>query len=261
MASSRRGFCAIMQPTYLPWAGYFDLIDQTEIFIFLDNVQLVKRDWGVRNRIKTSAGELFLTVPIRKTHSRSETLFSNACLADDTKWKHNHLASIRYAYSKAQFFNPVYSILEEIIYKEWCTLSDLNSGIIMQISDSLGFKARFEFASRLPGIVGKRDELLSSICKSIGYSSYLSAQGSSAYIELEGPGGAIVRNGIDLFYMRYAQPIYQQLHGPFLSHLSVIDLLFNHGFERGAEIIRSGRSNPLHFLEFRKMQPIGGADI
>ena len=261
MASFNKGFCAIMQPTYLPWAGYFDLIDQTEIFVFLDNVQVVKRDWDIRNRIKTSAGELFLTVPIRKTHSRNETLFSNACLADDTRWKRNHLTSIRYAYSKAQFFDPIYSILEEILLKDWRTLSELNSGIIMRIAEGLKFSARFAFASRLTGIAGKRDELLASICKSIGYSRYLSPQGSSAYIEAEEPGGAIVRNGIDLFYMSYTQPIYQQLHGPFLSHLSVIDLLFNYGFERGAEVIRSGRSDPLHFLEFRRMQPISGAAI
>ena len=63
--------CAIMQPTYFPWIGHFDLIDQVEKFVFLDNVQLVRRSWGVRNRIKTAQGELYLTIPVKKNGQRT----------------------------------------------------------------------------------------------------------------------------------------------------------------------------------------------
>ena len=55
---------AISQPTYLPWLGYFDLIDQVDVFVLLDDVQFEKQSWQQRNRIKTPAGLQWLTVPV-----------------------------------------------------------------------------------------------------------------------------------------------------------------------------------------------------
>jgi hypothetical protein len=95
---------AIMQPTFFPWIGYFDLIDQVESFVFYDDVQLVKRSWQVRNRIKSANGELFLTIPIKKNKTRDELLISEAEIAYDENWQSKHLKSIESAYKKADHF-------------------------------------------------------------------------------------------------------------------------------------------------------------
>jgi hypothetical protein len=89
--------CAIMQPTYFPWTGYFDLIDQSDKFVFLDDVQLVRRSWMVRNRIKTSQGPLFLSIPVRKTKHRDEQLLHETEIDYSQNWQKKHLDSIRFA--------------------------------------------------------------------------------------------------------------------------------------------------------------------
>ena len=108
-------FAAIMQPTYLPWIGDFDLIDFVDKYLFFDNVQLVKRNWDTRNRIKSSNGELFLTIPIEKTAKRDETMLNNAILDLSSKWKEKHIKSVELAYKKAPFFNEVFPIISDIL--------------------------------------------------------------------------------------------------------------------------------------------------
>ena len=130
--------CSIMQPTYLPWLGYFDLIDQVDIFVFLDNVQVVKRSWHVRNRIKASQGELNLTIPIKKTKYRDKTLFCETHLNNEQNWRNKHVKSIELAYKKAPFFNEVYLFVKDLIECSESILSKFNINIIKKISSKMG---------------------------------------------------------------------------------------------------------------------------
>ena len=100
---------AIMQPTFFPWIGYFDLIDQVETFVFFDDVQLVKRSWQVRNRIKSANGELFLTIPIKKNKIRDELLISEAEIAYDENWQNKHLKTLNLLI-KRLIISTVYSV-------------------------------------------------------------------------------------------------------------------------------------------------------
>ena len=60
--------CVIMQPSYLPWIGYFDLIQRSNVFVFLNDVQFSKQSWQVKNKINSQGKELVLTVPVKKTN-------------------------------------------------------------------------------------------------------------------------------------------------------------------------------------------------
>jgi len=243
---------AIMQPTYLPWLGYFDMIDQADIFVFLDSVQLAKRTWQVRNRIKTANGELMLTIPIKKTKTRSETVICEAIIDDDTGWRDVHTKTIEFAYKKSLYFNDVFPFIRELIYAHTNFLSTFTTNIIQCIADRIGIKKRCLFSSRLHQTVARKDTLLVTACKATDCNEYLSAPGSAEYIEKESPGGEFLKEGIDLFYHHYEHPAYNQINGSFLPYMGIIDLLFNQGFDHSLAVIRSGRKPPVNFLDFRK---------
>ena len=92
-----------MQPTYYPWLGYFNLIKQSDVFVVYTTTQLQKRSWQVRNKIKTSQGETFLSIPVKKTANRNDLMIKDAEILYDNKWNTKHLASIKHAYSKTLF--------------------------------------------------------------------------------------------------------------------------------------------------------------
>lgn len=244
--------CVIMQPTYLPWMGYFDLIDQADTFVFLDHVQIVKRSWGVRNRIKNQDKELMLTAPVVSIGSTREISYSTAQLSQHENWRKKHLDSIRHAYGRAKFFAEVYSDLESLISREYDSLGKLNSSIIIFIANKMGITKSICYSSGMKDVEGIKDIMLVSICKKMQADTYLSPIGSADYIEKESSGGAFVPAGIELYYQNFKFPTYAQLGNNFLSHLSVIDLLMNCGYEAALEIIRSGRRDNISFKDISK---------
>lgn len=244
--------CAIMQPTYIPWLGYFDLIDSVDEFVFLDDVKLEKCSWQVRNRIKTPQGELYLTIPVRSTKGRDKLIINETIINDTEFWRKKHLKSIFYAYRKSGFFNEVYPFVEKLINNETVLLSDFNINIITSISNIIGINKEFTFSSNLKNLSGKKEVRIVSICKEINCDKYLSPQGSAAYIEKNSPGGEFPRNNIALFYHNYKHPVYKQLYTEFLPYMSILDLLFNCGFNKSLKVIRNGRREPIDYLSFRK---------
>ena len=115
----------IMQPTYLPWAGYFEMISNVDLFIILDNVQFEKKSWQHRNRIRTSSGELLLTVPVN-TVSKFSQLITEVQISRNTNFVRKHLTSIRNSYSKTKYFDQLFPELEQILNSNQNLLLDLN---------------------------------------------------------------------------------------------------------------------------------------
>jgi len=240
-----------MQPTYLPWLGYFNLIDSVEKFVFLDSVKLEKSDWHVRNRIKTANGEIYLTVPIKNTQGRMHTLISDAEIDPGKPWIKKHLKSIYYAYQKAPYFKEIYPLLEEIFSANFRFLSELNIHFIKSICQQLCIHSEFFIYSELEDICGEKEERLVGICNKVGCREYLSPRGAATYLEKEIPGGQLVKNDILLFYQNFNHPQYFQLYGEFIGHLSIVDLLFNHGMKQSLAVIRSGNGPMIDHLSFR----------
>lgn len=244
---------AIMQPTYLPWIGYFDLIDQVDQFVFLDDVQLVKRSWQVRNRIKTPQGALFLSVPIKKKKHRNDTLIKDTEINYDEYWTNKHLKSLEHYYKKTIYFDEVFHLVKVLLLKKYKYLANLNIDFIQNICVKLKMENCFLKSSELEEIKGNKDKRLTEICIKIGAKEYLSPQGSAIYIEKLRPGGEFPENNIKLFYHNYEHPVYKQLYGNFKSKLCILDLLFNYGFQNALEIIRKGRRDKIFYKEFRKV--------
>ncbi len=215
--------CAIMQPTYLPWLGYFDLIQNTDMFVFLDHVQFSKQSWQQRNKIRDKNGEILLTVPIK------HTLHKEAYIRD-IKIDHirmplkKHLKSIQINYSKTKNYHQIKDEIEYIYTQDYELLLDFNIALIKFACRQMNLLQNFVFSSDL-NIQGEKVETLINICKTLNATHYLSPLGSKMYID---ENNIFEEHSIQLSYQNYTHPIYRQYnYSDFISHLSFIDYLFN----------------------------------
>ena len=225
----------IMQPTYLPWSGYFDLMDQADVFVLLDTVQFDKRSWQQRNRVKTADGELMLTVPVR-SKGRFDQRIADVEIDRDRRFAETHARSVRMAYARAPYAGALLGSWEAVLHGGHTRLADLNADLITWLRDALGLATPIVRSSSLD-VSGKRVGLLVDICRVLGADAYLSPAGSRGYIE---DNDLFALNGIRLRYQAYDPPRYRQLHGAFIPSLSVLDLMLNEGPDSLA-VIRSGR--------------------
>jgi hypothetical protein len=223
-----------MQPTYLPWMGYFDLIDQSDLFVFLDNVQFDNRSWQQRNRIKMSQGPHWLTVPV---YQRTGQKITDVRIYNEVNWRRKHWMTLTTGYQKSAFWSDVSPQLEGVYQQDWQALVDLNIYLIKLFCQMLGIESNFKRASQLESIRGKKTDLLISICQSVGADLYLSPAGSKTYLTSD---NHFKNNGIALKFHQYEHPTYPQLYGEFSPYLSIVDLMMNTG-EKVLDTIISGR--------------------
>jgi hypothetical protein len=216
--------CAVMQPSYLPWVGYFNLILNSDIFIFLDDVQYSKNTYFNRNRYPSKVGEGFswLTVPIRN-ESAAQSI-NETRLIDDGKWQQKHLKTLAQNYSRADFFSAFFPTLQaEIGSSGKASLATLNIGLIRAICSYLNIKREFFTSSEL-NISGPRSERLLAFCEKFDCEVYLSPAGAREYIEADAILGP---STVKVQYQNYiCQPYKQRGFGDFIPYMSIVDLLF-----------------------------------
>jgi len=226
---------AIMQPTYLPWCGYFEMIASVDVFVLLDNVQFVRSSWQHRNRIKSSNGELMLTVPV-KSSNNIQRLILNSEINFNHDFPRTHIESLSRNYARSEYFHSFSPKMKGIYENGNSNLADFNSNLIHALCEELGITTRIVRASKLKS-KGKRTELSLNQCIELGATTFYAAIGSKEYVELE---KGFQANDINVEYQNYYQPTYPQLFGDFIPQLSVIDLLFNCG-QKSLGIIKSGK--------------------
>lgn len=222
-----------MQPTYLPWLGYFALIDLADVFVFLDDVQFDRRSWQQRNKIKGPNGEILLTVPVHK--APRDTPIHEIEVNYDHGFPEKHLANLEHNYRPAPHFDRYWDSLSDVLDAKPAQLVDLNVYLIVWLAKELGLTTRYVRSSEL-SVQGQKDEYLANISDKLSASEYLSPVGSKDYLE---SSSKFADRGIDVRYLEFEHPTYPQLHGDFVSHLSVVDLLMNVG-PGGTEVIRAG---------------------
>lgn len=220
----------IHQPNFLPWPGFFHKWMLADAMVLLDTVQFEKNEWQNRNRIKTAAGALWLTAPV---HYRFPQTIREVTLAGGP-WRRKLCATIEQAYGKAPHFRRYWPELREALSAPRESLVELNVALIRLMGGWLGCRAPLMLASYLGVDASDPTDRLIALVRRAGGDAYLSGREGRNYLRCEAFAGA----GMGLYFQRVEAPVYPQLHGDFISHLSALDLLFNTG-DDAAGLIRA----------------------
>jgi hypothetical protein len=223
LQSANNVVVAAVQPNYLPWKGYFDLLGLADIFVVLDDVQYTRRDWRNRNRIKTAGGVNWITVPVSHRHN---TLIRDVSIADNS-FQRRHFATIRQAYASATFIDDLAPFLQDLYAaKRWKWLMDLNLLAIDAIARRfLAIDTQILRASDIP-TAGDASQRLCQLVRAVGGTHYLSGPAAKSYLDVSTFESA----GIGVRWMDYSgYPAYPQLHGLFRHDVTVLDLLAHTG--------------------------------
>jgi hypothetical protein len=221
----------ILQPSYIPWRGYFDQIRRADLFIFYDDVQYDKHGWRNRNQIKTAQGKQWLTIPVHSSGVTQGVPIKAVKIDQSKPWAKNHLKALTISYSKAPCFKQYLPLLESFYERRDEFIADFTVEITIKLARELGNShTRFLRSSELDGITGEKTDRLIQILKRVGATHYISGPSAQDYIETE----KFVAADITLEYIRYDYPEYPQLYPPYDPFVSVLDLLFMLGSDSAA---------------------------
>lgn len=216
---------AIIQSNYIPWKGYFDIIHDVDLFVFLDDVQFTVRDWRNRNKIKTPRGTRWLTVPVG--HKRDRLIHEVQITDED--WGKSHWEKLKQNYSTAPYFERYRDFFEYVyLDRKWKSLSVLNQFLVKEISARfLGINTLFKDSREYHAQGAKLDRLLDLLIKTKA-DYYVSGPSAKDYIEEE----KLAELNMVLEYKDYSgYPEYLQAFPPFVHAVTILDLLFNCGLD------------------------------
>ena len=226
---------SIHQPNYLPWLGYFNKIVRSDVFVIFDDVQFPigkKGFFGNRNQIKTNSGQLWLTVPVL---DRSKCKNFNEIKINYNGWNEKHVKNIENFYRKSPYFDLYYEDIKNLLLQEYDNFSELSTKLITYFMNVLDINTKIMHSSEIC-----KDVDLTGMDKIFYILEQLKAD---TYISSDGPGSRryikeedFNDKNIKLIWQNFEHPTYKQMHGDFISHLSIIDLLFNCG-DKSKDII------------------------
>jgi hypothetical protein len=216
----------VVQSNYIPWKGYFDLINLSDEFILYDELQYTRRDWRNRNIIKTSKGPTWLTIPV-DTKGKYFQKIKDATISDPN-WGRSHWATIVHNYSKARYFTRYREVFENLyLNSEERFLSRVNYLFVSTICEILGIKTKISWSMDYNPGTGKTERLV-DLSKQAGATEYISGPRAKDYLQED----LFSKAGIALRYIDYSSyPEYNQLSPPFEHKVSIVDLIFNEGPE------------------------------
>jgi hypothetical protein len=211
------------QPAYLPWLGYFDKIARADVFVYLDTVQFEKNSFINRNRIKTPQGPLWLTIPVKIKDHLATTLRETE-VDGSRPWSVKHLKTIAMNYSRAQYFSVCFPKLEALLAHTPSNLADLCWRQLQFWLMEFRITTRVVRSSEL-SVSGSKSDLILELCRHFGSTNYLSGRLGRDYLRADD----FAASGITLEYQHYTYPVYPQLWGEFLPHMSILDFWMNCG--------------------------------
>jgi hypothetical protein len=219
---------SIHQPNYIPWLGYFHKINNSDVFVILDDVQYVKGTVANRNKILASSGkEQLLTVPVMISKGSGQK-FNEIEVNYREKWQNKHLLTIKNNYRKSKYFDKYFPKLEAIIKAKYESLGALNIALIYWLLEELKITTEIKLSSDIHQDKGGSNVQNIFLVKEYDGDIYLSGTGANKYNDIT----LFDENSIELKYQVYQPVKYHQLYvDSFVENLSVLDALFNIGPE------------------------------
>ena len=209
----------IHQPDFLPWLGFFDRWEKSDIYIILDDAQFLRRGWHHRDKIKTKEGAKWLTVPVIKK-GRYHQLIREVEIDYSTDWRDKHLKTIEMNYKKAPNFEHCFNKLKDIYNKNHLILIDLNINLLQFVAEELGITTSIAFASDYD-VQKNSTQRLVDLVKSVSGTEYLTGLGSKDYLD----ESRFFKENIRVILHEFRHPVYKQLHGEYIPELSSLDYL------------------------------------
>ncbi len=211
------------QPVYLPWLGLFHKIALADLFCYFDIVQYQRKDYNNRNKIKTSNGELWLSVPVESKNHLNKNV--SKILIVQGNWVKKHLKSIELNYKKTPFFKDYFPELQSILINESKnSLGHLNLKLLEYFMECLSIDTQIVKASDY-SFDGIWSDLVLDMCVRLGADSYIFGEQGKNYADVK----AFKEAEIVVEFQNYIHPVYRQMGRDFLPYMSIIDLLFNEG--------------------------------
>jgi hypothetical protein len=215
---------AIVQSNYVPWRGYFDMINSVDHFVLLDDAQYTKRDWRNRNRIKTAQGTRWLSIPVQVSGRYTQSIYETV-IADES-WAQSHWTTLRQNYARAGGGQEALDFVEDLYASvPGPRLTDVNRHFLERICARLGITTRLSLSLEYAPQGTKTDRLV-DICRKVGATEYVSGPAARDYLD----ESAFAAHGMSVKWFGYGPyPEYEQVHPPFEPRVSVLDLLLSTG--------------------------------
>jgi hypothetical protein len=229
---------AMMQPTFLPWAGYFGQIDAADRFVLLDDFQFQRRSFHHRNRLFVSRDRVgWVTVPVGHTGRSDRPLLNEVRPALSGRAQDKLLRQLLTVYGGSEHFSSVLPLLERAITRQWPSLADLNISVIGELCQLIGLESSFVRSAEL-GSAGSRSVRVAELLRTVGAEVFIAAAGAEGWLRED---GLFPIPGVDVYFQRYEPARYSQRHSSqFVPYLSIVDMLLQIGPERTLERVRAG---------------------
>lgn len=224
----------VEQPNYVPWLGYFDLMDRADVWVWYEDVQYTRRDWRNRNRVAGEGDSVWLTIPVRAKDHRAKKI-CDVEIDYAQPWVHRHLGTLRHLYGKAPYFEPIFELVRHHVEAVPRLLADLTIDLNQALGRYMGIETEFLRSSRLVGIEGVKQLRILSVCRSLRPDVYLSGPSARNYLHPE----LFEREGIELLYISYGYQEYPRNGYHSRCDLSILDALFWIGPVATLELIRA----------------------
>ena len=221
--NSKGKIISIHQPNYIPWLGYFFKIYQSDIFVFLDDVQFSNQGMQNYHYIKTPQGSFRLKIPVLMSFGMD---INQILINNKMDWQLKHLKTFESNYKRSPYFDEVFADITTLFKAEFENLADFNRNIIEFFCRKLGITTQFVNSSAL-NIDSNREEKIIGLCLALNGDTYYSGSGAKAYQDENN----FKNKGIELKYSMYKVFDYPQLWGDFQSNVTIVDYLMNCGYD------------------------------
>jgi hypothetical protein len=215
--------CAIHQPTFFPWLGFFDKMRRADVFVILDRVSYQKSgsslsSWCNRVKLNVRGRAAWVSCPVIREHGVQ--VIDTVRINDARPWRDEMRRILRENYAAAPFFDRTYTLVDELLQQKTGNLADFNVHVIRALAQQLGYRPEIVRQSELAPIAGAGTERLIAICRAVGADVYLSGDGAGDYLEPD----RFAAGGIGLQYQGFSEPPYGDA-ASFIPGLSVVDRL------------------------------------
>ena len=222
------------QPAFIPWGGVFARLMHSDKMVLLDDTLLSTGFTYVnRNRIKGPAGEVWISVPVKKK-GRGRQKIKDLELYEKERWAKDFLLTLGHFYVKSIYFPHVYRRIQEAVETQERSFCRMVLKLLLILKEEFGIEQDFLLQSEV-GISGSGTDLLVSLAKELGAAEVVLPDFSDKAVECS----RFAREQIDVKFLRYDPPPYPQFWGAFVPKLSALDLLLCAG-KNGKQVLQKG---------------------